>query len=85
MWKDAYGEGRGGPQVDVKRVIHLSAHRMQQLTSVDPGLGAELGSPLTDSLGFFDDVTASMAPTVLAALAEATGCKDYGTDEARFA
>lgn len=53
--------------------------------SVDPGLGAELGSPLTDSLGFFDGVTASMAPMVLAALAEATGCKDYGTDEARFA
>lgn len=85
VWKDAYGEGRGGPQVDEKRVIDLSAHRMQQLTSVDPGLGAELGSPLTDSLGFFDGVTASMAPTVLAALAEATGCKDYGTDEARFA
>lgn len=32
VFKDAYGGGRGGPHVDEKRVIDLSAHRMQQLT-----------------------------------------------------
>jgi hypothetical protein len=53
--------------------------------SVDPGLAAELGSPLLECVAFFDGVTASMAPIVLAALREATGCKAYGTDEARFA
>jgi hypothetical protein len=53
--------------------------------SVDLGLAAELGRPLLDSVGFFDSVTTAMAPTVLAALRDATGCTAYGTEEARFA
>eukprot|EP00775_Hariotina_reticulata_P012393 gene12393-12528_t len=85
VWKDAHGKGRGGPLVDDKRVIDLSAHRMQQLTSIDPGLARELGSPLVDSLSFFDSSTAHTAPVVLEALKEATGCADYGMGEARFA
>lgn len=53
--------------------------------SADPQLGLELGSPLSSSLDFFDVVTQQMAPTVLAALGRATGCKAYSMEEARFA
>jgi hypothetical protein len=53
--------------------------------SVDPGLASELGPPLVDSLSFFDSITTHMAPVVLEALKEATGCADYGMGEARFA
>jgi hypothetical protein len=66
-------------------VLHYALPSTPLPCSVDPGLAAKLGSPLMASLGFFDGVTASMAPTVLAALREATGCSAYGNDEARFA
>lgn len=52
--------------------------------SVDPRLSDALGEPLYDSLSFFDGITAHTAPGVLAALKLATGCEQYGTDEARF-
>ena len=58
---------------------------MCSLCSIDPELAAELGAPLTDSITFFDSVTAGMAPTVLKALGVATGCQDYCMNEARFA
>lgn len=53
--------------------------------SVDPGLAAELGTPLSQSLAFFDGVVAETAPLVLEALKLATGCEAYSTEEARFA
>ncbi|KAL4458113.1 hypothetical protein ABPG75_012978 [Micractinium tetrahymenae] len=84
VWKDAHGEGRGGPNVDFKRVIDLSPHRMESLKSADPALAAELGEPLQAALGFFSAARDAYGPLLVAALREATGF-GFDEEEARYA
>ncbi|PRW33139.1 2OG-Fe(II) oxygenase family [Chlorella sorokiniana] len=54
VWKDAHGEGRGGPHVDYKRVIDLSPHRVEDLTRrpMGPCWGLLLGAALTKATGY---------------------------------
>ncbi|KAI7837221.1 hypothetical protein COHA_008947 [Chlorella ohadii] len=66
---------RGGPHVDYKRVIDLSPHRADDVTSADPDLAAELGQPLEQALGFFGAAQQTYGPLLLAALSQATGGK----------
>ncbi|KAL4432798.1 hypothetical protein ABPG77_008124 [Micractinium sp. CCAP 211/92] len=84
VWKDAHGEGRGGPHVDFKRVIDLSPHRVDSLARADPALAAELGEPLQAALGFFSAARDAYGPLLVAALGEATGF-EFRQEEARYA
>ncbi|PSC73078.1 2OG-Fe(II) oxygenase family [Micractinium conductrix] len=69
VWKDAHGEGRGGP------------HHHQ---IADPALAQELGAPLQQALAFFGSARDAYCPLLVAALREATGY-EFAEAESRHA
>ena len=73
IWKDSFGQGRGGDAVDQKRVLDLSLQRIDAIVSCEPTLGQELGQPLETSLGFFDRLHREVVPTLQKAVAMAAG------------
>lgn len=73
VYKDSFAAGRGGPDVDQKRVIDLSPARLDAIAACDPALEEELGSSgLRGVLAFFDRMR-SVAQRVVRATGQAGG------------
>jgi len=81
VYKDAYGHGKGGANVDEKKVIDLSPARLDTIVSVDEDLAAAFGDPLAEAVRFFDQVRVSVAPRILSGLAELVGDDFVANDE----
>ena len=73
VWKDSFAHGKGGNNVDQKRVIDLAAHRMDAIKTDCPSVVEELGEPLANSLGFFQSVETELVPRIMTALGTASG------------
>lgn len=59
------------PHVDKKRTIDLSPSRLEGLARVDAHVCDELGTDFGSAVGFFESVTTTVLPRVLAASADA--------------
>ncbi|KAI9033485.1 hypothetical protein DFJ74DRAFT_193671 [Hyaloraphidium curvatum] len=81
--KDPRLRGTSSADVDEKRAIDLSPARLAQIAETDPGLEAEIGPCLGESLAFFEKASKDAAPKLVAALALASGAA-YDPAELRF-
>lgn len=80
VYKDAYGQGNGGTNVDHKRVIDLSPARLDTIVAIDHDLASAFGSPLEDAVNFFDQVRNNIAPKILSGLAKMVGDSNLAKD-----
>lgn len=81
VYKDSYAQGKGGPNVDCKRVLDLSPERLEAIETSDPELLQLDDSGLNKALSFWDTIRQLSSKTTQA-LAEAIGTEDILEDTA---
>jgi hypothetical protein len=92
VYKDSFGNHKGGPNVDVKRVLDLSPERLHAIRMHDPELMlADAATTTTTTtteplvsktLAFWQALQDSVAPKLVEAVALAVGSDDVRADAA---
>lgn len=85
VYKDSFAIGKGGPKVDMKRVLDLSPERLESIRKNDPNLVfLQDGSrhPLAASLDYWEHLRTNIAPKIVRAIADAVGSEDISKDAA---
>lgn len=76
VYKDAFAHSKGGPTVDMKRVLDLSPERLLQIQANDPALAEEIyqqqGS-FRDTMTYWDRLRNGVAPKLEDAVSRAIG------------
>lgn len=78
--KDSFGVGKGGPNVDMKRVLDLSPERLEAIRTNDPELAVLEEGSLGASLAYWENLRTTVAPKIVRALADAIGSEDVALD-----
>lgn len=81
VYKDSFAIGKGGPKVDMKRVLDLSPERLESIRKNDPNLVfLQDGSrhPLAASLDYWEHLRTN----IVRAIADAVGSEDISKDAA---
>uniref|UniRef100_A0A7S2XZJ5 Isopenicillin N synthase-like Fe(2+) 2OG dioxygenase domain-containing protein n=1 Tax=Fibrocapsa japonica TaxID=94617 RepID=A0A7S2XZJ5_9STRA len=82
VYKDSFAAGKGGPKVDMKRVLDLSPERLEQIKKNDPNLAVIQEGSLAETLSYWENVRTSIAPKIVRAVADAVGTEDIVSDSA---
>ena len=80
--KDSFSFGKGGPKVDMKRVLDLSPERLEAIHANDPDLVVLQEGALAESLVYWENLRMDVAPKIVRAVAEAVGSEDVVKDAA---
>ena len=80
VYKDSFAFGKGGPKVDMKRVLDLSPERIEAIRKNDPELAVLEEGALTKCLEYWDNLRTKVAPKIVHALADAVGSEDVVLD-----
>ncbi len=80
--KDSFANGKGGPNVDMKRVLDLSPERIEAMRKNDPDLAVLEEGALGKSLAYWEDLRTGAATKIARAVADAVGSEDVVTDAA---
>ena len=83
VYKDAFANHKGGPNVDMKRVLDLSPERLELMTRNDPALKEihEQGA-LGETLAYWEHLRSELAPKLVEAVGLAIGSDDIQKDAA---
>lgn len=85
VYKDSFASGNGGPCVDMKRVLDLSAERLKIIEQANPDLMKLCDSKdMQETLNFWEDLRQTQAPKLLRAVAMAIGSEQEVTADAAF-
>mmetsp|Transcript_7420 Transcript_7420/g.13391 ORF Transcript_7420/g.13391 Transcript_7420/m.13391 type:complete len:336 (-) Transcript_7420:780-1787(-) len=82
VYKDSFAAGRGGPTVDMKRVLDLSPERIEEIHKNDPELSNLQEGSLGETILYWESLRTNVAPKLVRALADAVGCEDVVKDAA---
>lgn len=81
VYKDAFADGKGGPTVDMKRVLDLSPERLEEIHRNDPELSIHEGA-LGKTLTYWENLRTDICPKIVSAVADAIGSPDVKADAA---
>jgi len=80
VYKDSFASGKGGKDIDEKRVLDLSPERLAQIRAHDPEIISEFGPAFERVLAFWHGLR-GVSDRLLKALGAATGNEDlYGSN-----
>lgn len=82
VYKDSFAIGKGGPNVDMKRVLDLSPERLEAIRANDPDLAVLEQGSLAASLAYWEHLRTEFAPKIVRAVADAVGSEDVVNDAA---
>ena len=81
--KDSFAVGKGGPKVDMKRVLDLSPERLESILASDPDLAFLLqDGSFAKCLEYWENLSSTIAPKIVRAVADAVGSEDIARDAA---
>ena len=80
--KDSFANGKGGPNVDMKRVLDLSPERIEAIRKNDPDLAILEHGALAKTLAYWEDLRTGVAAKISRAVADAVGSEDVIADAA---
>jgi len=81
VYKDSFGQGHGGENIDMKRVLDLSPSRLAEIHKSDPNLLGEVGSSLSSTIAWYADLNTLVQSKLLQSVAIATSNPNLLKDE----